>query len=102
MSRIVLFLLFSGEGSNSSSAYSLLHISLLELIWPARRGLVKRIWRDLATLKPVRVGDNIACSGQGGCDPKMGEFYREINAQIDQAFANVDLSVKDAGCQGWE
>ena len=77
----------------------------------------------------VRVGDRIECSGQGrlshtllatylllsktwifltcysltgGWDPKTFEFYKEINAQIDQAFANVDLTLKDAGGKGWE
>ncbi|KAF6809120.1 L-PSP endoribonuclease family protein [Colletotrichum sojae] len=50
----------------------------------------------------VRVGDRIECSGQGGWNPKTGEIYREINAQIDQAFANVDLCLKDAGGKGWE
>ncbi|KXH60970.1 endoribonuclease L-PSP [Colletotrichum salicis] len=47
----------------------------------------------------IRIGDRIECSGQ---DPKTGEFYKEINAQIDQAFANVDLNLKDAGGAGWE
>lgn len=37
----------------------------------------------------------------GGWDPKTGEFYKEINAQIDQAFENVDLNLRDAGGQGW-
>ena len=73
----------------------------------------------------VRIGDRIECSGQGtvyfslihhsthctnillmnqtgGWDPKTGEFYREINAQIDQAFANVELTLKNAGGKGWE
>ncbi|RJE21680.1 L-PSP endoribonuclease family protein [Aspergillus sclerotialis] len=50
----------------------------------------------------VRIGDRIECSGQGGWDPKTGEIYREINAQIDQAFANVELTLKNAGGKGWE
>ncbi|KAK9370377.1 Endoribonuclease L-PSP/chorismate mutase-like protein [Lipomyces kononenkoae] len=49
----------------------------------------------------VRVGDRIECAGQGGWDPVTGEFYKEINAQIDQAFANVDLNLRDAGGKGW-
>ncbi|OMP86112.1 hypothetical protein BK809_0003281 [Diplodia seriata] len=58
----------------------------------------------------VRVGDRIECSGQGkskplpasrGWDPKTGVFEREINAQIDLAFANVELCLKDAGGKGW-
>ncbi|KAL4877089.1 Endoribonuclease L-PSP/chorismate mutase-like protein [Aspergillus karnatakaensis] len=49
----------------------------------------------------IRVGDRIECSGQGGWDPKTGTIDREINAQIDQAFANVDLNLRDAGGKGW-
>lgn len=36
----------------------------------------------------------------GGWNPKTGVFYKEINAQIDQAFANVDLNLRDAGGKG--
>ncbi|KAF4943456.1 hypothetical protein FSARC_14914 [Fusarium sarcochroum] len=49
----------------------------------------------------VRVGDKIECAGQGGWDPETGEFYKEINAQIDQAFRNVELNLRDAGGKGW-
>ncbi|KAK9357125.1 Endoribonuclease L-PSP/chorismate mutase-like protein [Lipomyces starkeyi] len=50
----------------------------------------------------VRIGDRIECAGQGGWDPETGVFYKEINAQIDQAFANVELALKTAGGTGWE
>ncbi|KAL0253002.1 hypothetical protein SLS55_010673 [Diplodia seriata] len=36
-----------------------------------------------------------------GWDPKTGVFEKEINAQIDLAFANVELCLKDAGGKGW-
>ncbi|KIW31225.1 uncharacterized protein PV07_02890 [Cladophialophora immunda] len=49
----------------------------------------------------VRVGDRIECAGQGGWHPETGVINTEINAQIDQAFANVDLNLKDAGGKGW-
>ncbi|KAF5964506.1 Yer057p UK114 family [Fusarium coicis] len=49
----------------------------------------------------VRIGDRIECSGQGGWDPKTGVFEREINAQIDLAFDNVERCLKDAGGKGW-
>lgn len=49
----------------------------------------------------VRVISLIA-SHPGGWDPKTGVFFKEINEQIDQAFANVDLNLKDAGGKGWE
>ena len=38
----------------------------------------------------------------GGWNPETGIYYKEINQQIDQAFANVDLNLRDAGGQGWE
>ena len=37
----------------------------------------------------------------GGWDPETGEINTEINAQIDQAFKNVDLNLRDAGGKGW-
>lgn len=41
-------------------------------------------------------------NNQGGWDPQTGTFYREINAQIDQAFKNVELALKTAGGKSWE
>ncbi|KAI6089766.1 endoribonuclease L-PSP [Hypoxylon rubiginosum] len=38
----------------------------------------------------------------GGWDSNTGIFYKEIDAQIDQAFSNVDLAIRDAGGKGWE
>ncbi|KAH6972314.1 Endoribonuclease L-PSP/chorismate mutase-like protein [Ilyonectria sp. MPI-CAGE-AT-0026] len=49
----------------------------------------------------VRIGDRIECAGQGGWHPITGEFEKEINAQIDLAFANVERNLKDAGGKGW-
>ncbi|TQV97044.1 l-psp endoribonuclease family [Cordyceps javanica] len=49
----------------------------------------------------VRIHDRIECSGQGGWDPTTGIYKKEINEQIDQAFANVELNLKNAGGQGW-
>ncbi|GKT40610.1 RutC family protein [Colletotrichum spaethianum] len=68
-------------------------------------GLGQKNLKRFSYNQAVRVGDKIECAGQaeqGGWDPKTGEFYKEINAQIDQAFANVDLNLKDAGGKGWE
>ncbi|KAJ0137474.1 Transposable element tc1 [Fusarium oxysporum f. sp. albedinis] len=46
----------------------------------------------------VRVGDKIECTGQGTrMEPGTREFYMEINAEIDQAFRNVELNLRDAG-----
>ncbi|KFY20680.1 hypothetical protein V491_03521 [Pseudogymnoascus sp. VKM F-3775] len=57
----------------------------------------KAFWYSQA----VRIGDRIECAGQGGWDPETGVIYNEINEQIDQAFANVDLNLRDAGGKGW-
>lgn len=37
----------------------------------------------------------------GGWDRATGVFEREINAQIDLAFANVEHCLKNAGGKGW-
>ncbi|UNI16764.1 hypothetical protein JDV02_003172 [Purpureocillium takamizusanense] len=57
--------------------------------------------RNFSYSQAVRVGDRVECAGQGGWDPVTGVFEREINAQIDLAFANVERCLKDAGCKGW-
>ena len=66
----------------------------------------------------VRIGDRIECAGQGsvlcviyvqhlienflgGWNRETGEFLLEINAQIDQAFENVEHNLKEAGGKGW-
>lgn len=38
----------------------------------------------------------------GGWIPETGEWIMEINAQIDQAFKNVETALKTAGGKGWE
>ena len=38
----------------------------------------------------------------GGWNPENGVIHREINAQIDQAFENVEMNLKDAGGNGWD
>ncbi|KAF2014567.1 endoribonuclease L-psp family protein [Aaosphaeria arxii CBS 175.79] len=48
----------------------------------------------------VRIGDRIECSGQGGWHDDF-VFEKEINAQIDLAFANVEKNLKSAGGKGW-
>lgn len=42
------------------------------------------------------------CSRTGGWNPENGEYSTDTNTQIDQAFKNVDLNLKDAGGKGWE
>ncbi|TRX96998.1 hypothetical protein FHL15_002304 [Xylaria flabelliformis] len=64
----------------------------------------------------VRVGDTIQSVDSGiralaklhllvkfsGWDPNEGAIPSDIQAQIDQAFANVELALKTAGGKGWE
>ncbi|KAK5120306.1 hypothetical protein LTR85_006512 [Meristemomyces frigidus] len=46
----------------------------------------------------VRIPPNrVECAGQGGWDPKDGTLRPTAVEQIDQAFANVDLTLKTAG-----
>jgi enamine deaminase RidA (YjgF/YER057c/UK114 family) len=68
----------------------------------------------------VRTGDFIHCAGQGKAQvyhigPKVAKFSaytggyldehgtqpRAVPEQIDQAFVNVDIALKDAGGAGW-
>lgn len=43
----------------------------------------------------------IANCSQGRWNRETGEFYHEINAHIDQAFANVEHNLQDAGGEDW-
>jgi enamine deaminase RidA (YjgF/YER057c/UK114 family) len=61
---------------------------------------VRRSKSKLLLIKPSNTDHS--CIHPGGWDPKTGEYFKETNAQIDQAFANVDLALKDAGGKGWE
>ncbi|KAI0452026.1 putative L-PSP endoribonuclease family protein [Xylaria acuta] len=59
--------------------------------------------KNLSYSQAVRVGETIHVAGQGGWNPSAGvsSIPRDIQAQIDQAFANVDLALKTAGGKGW-
>ncbi|CAK7215554.1 hypothetical protein SBRCBS47491_002520 [Sporothrix bragantina] len=50
----------------------------------------------------VRVGDRIEISGQGGWDPESGPpaLKEGLEQQIEQAFKNVDLTLRTAGGKG--
>ena len=52
----------------------------------------------------------IKCSGQGGWNPDAEDFNEAltlpstkelVRQQVSQAFANVELTLKTAGCRGW-
>lgn len=95
------------------------------LTYYAYPGVGQRNLKRYNYSQSVRVGDRIECAGQGvfifpsifsvpddkfrktnmhlgGWDPQTGEIPKDISAQIDQAFANVELNLKDAGGKGWE
>lgn len=94
------------------------------------KGVGERNLKSYGYSQAVRVGDQIECSGQGiiypllyshqpffylsqidclqltwfvvgGWDPETGAYESSLDAQIKQAFANVELCLKDAGGKGW-
>ncbi|PWY77007.1 hypothetical protein BO70DRAFT_397896 [Aspergillus heteromorphus CBS 117.55] len=65
-------------------------------------GVGKNNQKGFKYIQAVRIGDRIECSGQGGWDPTTGVFYRDINAQVDQSFKNVEPNLQNAGGKGWE
>jgi enamine deaminase RidA (YjgF/YER057c/UK114 family) len=67
----------------------------------AYKGYGEKSLDSLHYSQAVRVGNRIECAGQGGWDPETSAIHKEINAQIDQAFANVDRNLRDAGGKGW-
>ncbi|KAF2027183.1 putative L-PSP endoribonuclease family protein [Setomelanomma holmii] len=65
------------------------------------KGVGERNAQQYGYAQAVRIGERIECSGQGGWDPETGVYNTNIDEQIQQAFANVDLNLRDAGGQGW-
>ncbi|KAI0770878.1 hypothetical protein BD413DRAFT_613416 [Trametes elegans] len=62
-----------------------------------RSARVSSIQTSSTTRKPYVLG--IASSGW---DPETNVIHREINAQIDEAFRNIDHALKAANGKGWE
>jgi enamine deaminase RidA (YjgF/YER057c/UK114 family) len=93
-----------------------------DLTYTSYEGYGQRAKKNLWYSQAVRVGNIIECSGQGSCPPINGtnlqEFHpnkypggwdretdkiaREINAQIEKAFENVEHTLKTAGAKGWQ
>ncbi|KAI1345171.1 YjgF-like protein [Xylariaceae sp. FL0016] len=48
----------------------------------------------------IQVGDTIVCSGQGGWNRTTLDISTDINEEVDQAFENVDATIKRAGGKG--
>ncbi|KAE8333579.1 L-PSP endoribonuclease family protein [Aspergillus sergii] len=68
------------------------------LTYHSYEGVGKRNQEKYKYSQAVRIGDRIEC----GWNPVTGEIHREVNAQIDQAFANVDMNLRHAEGKGWE
>ena len=68
-------------------------------------GFGERAARDTHYSQAVRLpspaGDIIQISGQGGWDRDTSEFNPSWGPQIDQAFENVDVALRQAGGKGW-
>ncbi|KAF2835340.1 YjgF-like protein [Patellaria atrata CBS 101060] len=65
-------------------------------------GFGQRVKKDTHYSQAVRIGDKIHCSGQGGWDRITEEIPSNLQKEIDQAFANVEFALKEAGGKGWE
>ncbi|KAK3617755.1 hypothetical protein LTR22_026632 [Elasticomyces elasticus] len=62
--------------------------------------------KELGYSQTVRIGNVIRISGQGAWDPTVTDISKvsmsdDVNEQTDQAFANVEVALKDAGGSGW-
>lgn len=51
--------------------------------------------------KSIIPNNVLSYQNKGGWNPEDGVVYKDINQQIDQAFANVELALKDAQGKGW-
>ncbi|PHH86147.1 hypothetical protein CDD83_10655 [Cordyceps sp. RAO-2017] len=72
------------------------------LKWYAYEGQGVNFKKLYSFSQATRIGDTIECSGQGGWDPMTGEYHSsDPIEQIKQAFANVEICLKDAGGKGW-
>ncbi|KAI2776829.1 YjgF-like protein [Daldinia loculata] len=49
----------------------------------------------------IRVGNSIFISGQGGWDRTSISLKQDTLEEVDQAFDNVDYTLKHAGGKGW-
>ncbi|KAF2014758.1 YjgF-like protein [Aaosphaeria arxii CBS 175.79] len=66
------------------------------------KGFGERVRKDTHYSQAVRIGDRIEISGQGGWDRITEEIPTDIDKQVDQAFANVEHALQQAGGKGWE
>ncbi|KAI8813054.1 Endoribonuclease L-PSP/chorismate mutase-like protein [Cladochytrium replicatum] len=64
-------------------------------------GFGDRVKTDTHYNQAVRIGDIIEISGQGGWDRITEGIPSDVGAEVDQAFANVEHALKQAGGDGW-
>ncbi|KAM0276160.1 hypothetical protein ACHAQH_007012 [Verticillium albo-atrum] len=60
-----------------------------------------RLREQLNYSQAVRINDRIECSGQCGWDPVTGDVPEDFGAQLENAFKNIDINLRDAGGKGW-
>ncbi|KAK0361849.1 hypothetical protein LTR91_020478 [Friedmanniomyces endolithicus] len=71
-----------------------------QLKYSAYDGVGKHALEEYYYSQAVRVPPNrVECSGQGGWDPTNMEVSADVDAQITQAFANIDLTLRTAGVE---
>ncbi|KAF2262997.1 YjgF-like protein [Lojkania enalia] len=65
-------------------------------------GFGERVRKDFHASQAVRVDNRIEISGQCGLDPITEKIPKDVNEQVDLAFANVELTLQKAGGKGWD
>ncbi|KAI6379812.1 hypothetical protein MCOR25_001944 [Pyricularia grisea] len=65
-------------------------------------GFGQKLSDDAHYSQSVRLGDEIKTSGQGGWDTQTGKISEKYEEELDQAFTNLDVALKDAGGKGLE
>ncbi|KIX02261.1 uncharacterized protein Z518_08200 [Rhinocladiella mackenziei CBS 650.93] len=65
-------------------------------------GFGQRVRKDTHYSQAVRIGNKLEISGQGGWDRITEQIPSDLGKQIDQAFANVEHTLRQAGGKGWE
>ena len=64
------------------------------LTYSTYKGLGERNREAYHYSQAVRIGDMIDCAGQGGWDPDSGAIPGDLEAELEQAFKNVDMNLK--------
>ena len=94
--------------------------NMAHLQWFNYEGYGQEAKANYGYSQAVRIGEEIHCSGQGisdacfnhseppaysiagGWDRMTSKISRHLEVEVNQAFENVDVAVRDAGGKGWE